>query len=42
MYTHTCIHTSIHIYIYIYIYMRKPRCGAPIFGIFYVEKGVIT
>ena len=22
--------------------MRKPRCGAPVFGIFYVEKGVLT
>ena len=25
-------------YIYIYIYMRKGRCGAEMFGIFYVEK----
>ena len=31
-----------YIYIYIYIYMRVGRCGAQTFGIFYVEKGVVT
>ena len=31
-----------YIYIYIYIYMRKAPCGAPSFGIFYVEKGFFT
>ena len=31
-----------YIYIYIYIYMRKPPCGAPDFGILFVEKGVFT
>ena len=32
----------IYIYIYIYTYMRLEPCGAPDFGIFYVEKGVFT
>ena len=34
--------TYMYIYIYIYICMRKAACGAPSFGIFYVEKGVFT
>ena len=36
------IYMCIYIYIYIYIYMRLAACGAPSFGIFYVEKGVLT
>ena len=42
MCTHMSICLYIYIYIYIYIYMRKAACGAPSFGIFYVEKGVFT
>ena len=37
---HMCMYLSL--YIYIYIYMRKEPCGAPDFGIFFVEKGVFT
>ena len=40
VYMNRYINTSI--YIYIYIYMRLAPCGAPDFGIFYVEKGVLT
>ena len=31
-----------YIYIYIYIYVRVAPCGARVFGIFYVDKGVLT
>ena len=37
-----CMCMCMCVYIYIYIYMRKAACGAPSFGIFYVEKGVFT
>ena len=36
------IDVCVYIYIYIHTYMRVAACGAEIFGIFYVEKGVIT
>ena len=45
------IYLSIHIYIYIYIclfiyvfiyFSRVGRCGDPMFGICYVEKGVLA
>ena len=32
----------IYIYIYVYIYFFLAACGAPSFGIFYVENGVLT
>ena len=32
------VYICIYVCIYIYIYMRKAACGAPSFGIFYVEK----
>ena len=48
--THICmyidkqlyVYVYMYIYIYIYIHMRKAACGAPDFGIFYVEKSVFT
>ena len=42
MYIYIYIYIHSYIYIYIYIYTRLARCGAPDFGIFDVEKGVLT
>ena len=39
---YTYIHVYIYIYIYIYIYRRVVSGGAPLFGIFYVEKGILA
>ena len=42
IYIYISLSIYIYIYIYIYTYMRVGRCGAQMFGIFYVEKGVLT
>ena len=43
MVNRSCMYMCVCMYIYIYIYiMRKAHCGDPMFGICYVEKGVLA